>query len=153
KLGRTIKRLNASAFARLVSGHTAKDGTGSLPLLPRSEQSRYHGYSAHSYRHFCYQAMQRAGARARRDQDHSYSEYSTSDFARAVVGHDLIRGVGDVYRDIARQQQHLSRIAIGYAWREIRHQPSNFVPDPGAIEEACAMVELLAVALDEFRRD
>jgi integrase len=135
-----IRRLNASAFARLVSGHAAKDGTGSLPLLPRGED-RYAGYSAHSYRHCCYQTMRRAGAQAKLAQPHSYGDQTPDDFARAVVGHDLIRGVGDVYRDL--DQAHLSRVAIALAWHELRHRPVVLGHDTIAINDACERVEQL----------
>jgi hypothetical protein len=48
KPGLPVKRINASAFSRTISGHAAKDGTGSLPLLRRGAD-RYHGYNPHSY--------------------------------------------------------------------------------------------------------
>jgi hypothetical protein len=147
KPGRPIRRLNASAFGRSISGHAANDGTGSLPLLQRGED-RYHKYNPHSYRHTCYQAMRRAGAQAKMEGPHRFSEQTSDDFARAVVGHDLIRGVGDVYRDL--DQPHLARVAIGYAWTELRHQPQRLGPSPAAIDQACERVELLADALSEF---
>jgi hypothetical protein len=149
KPGKSTSRLNASAFARLVSGHEANDGTGSTPLIRRGEDT-YHGYNPHSYRHSCYAAMRRAGARAKQFQTTLYAEQTADDFARAVVGHDLVRGTGDIYRDIAKQQQHLARIAIEYAWEELRHQPSILGPDPDAIDEASDRVELLAEGLHDL---
>jgi integrase len=145
-----IRRLNASAFARLVSGHAAKDGTGSLPLLRRGED-RYHGYNAHSFRHCCYQTMRRAGSQAKLEQPHRYGEQTPDDFARAVVGHDLIRGVGDVYRDL--DQPHLSRIAVGFAWEELRERPVRRALDPTAIIHACARVEQLDDALAGYANE
>ena len=150
KVRRPILRLNASAFARLVSGHQANDGTGSLPLIRRGED-RYIGYNAHSYRHTCYSLMRRAGARAKRMQAAEYVVQTADDFARSVVGHDLVRGMGDVYRDIEGQQQHLARVAIGYAWDDLRHHPDAFGPDPEAINAACERVEFLTSELDELR--
>jgi integrase len=140
KPGRPIQRLNASAFARLISGHAAKDGTGSLPLLPRGND-RYQGYNAHSFRHSCYRTMRRAGAEAKLRATHRYGEQTPDDFARAVVGHDLIRGVGDVYRDL--DQSHLSRVAICLAWEELRDRPKRLALDPAAIDDACDRVEQL----------
>ena len=145
-----ILRLNASAFARLISGHAARDGTGSTPLLPR-EQASYHGYNPHAFRHCCYQTMRRAGARAKLTESDSYLEQTSDDFARAVVGHDLIRTVGDVYRDL--DQPHLARVAIGYAWLDLRHHEPRVGSSPAAINDGCARVELLTEALAAYARE
>ncbi len=150
KPDQSILRLNASAFARLISGHAAPDGTGSIPLLARG-QERYHGYNPHAYRHCAYQMMRRAGALAKLEEPHSYLEQTSDDFARAVVGHDLIRSVGDVYRDLS--QPHLARIAIGYAWNELRYHEPRLGPSPAAIDDACGRVELLIDTLEASARE
>jgi integrase len=147
KPSQPIKRLNASAFARLVSGHAAKDGTGATPLLQRGD-SPYYGYNPHSYRHTCYRTMRRAGAQALLAQAQLYLGHTPDDFARAVVGHDLIRSVGDLYRDL--DQQHLARVAIEYGWEELRRKPIRCGPDPAAIDEASQVLELLNNALGEL---
>jgi hypothetical protein len=84
-------------------------------------------------------------------QPAEYVVQTADDFARSVVGHDLVRGIGDVYRDIEGQQQHLARVAIGYAWEELRHNPDAFGPDPDAINAACERVEFLTGELDQLR--
>jgi integrase len=150
KPGQPIARINASAFERAIGGHAAKDGTGSLPLLPRGDD-RYHGFNPHSYRHSCYQAAKRAGAQAKLEQPHGYAHIGPDDFARAVVGHDLIRGVGDFYRDL--DQQHLARVAIEIAWRELRDQPIEYGPDPDAINEVSSRLELLAATITELEAE
>jgi hypothetical protein len=150
KPGQPIRRLNASAFARLVSGHTATDGTGSTPLLARGEDPR-HGYNPHAYRHCAYQTMRRAGAQAKLEQPNAYLERGSDDFARAVVGHDLIRNLGDRYRDL--DQQHLARVAIGYAWNDLRWRQPLHGPDPAAITDACERVELLRATGAELGAD
>ena len=147
KQGQPILRLNASAFARTISGHQATDGTGSTPLLQRGEDP-YIGYNPHAYRHTAYQIARRAGAQAKLEDPHSYAHVSPDDFAAAVVGHDLVRSVGDIYRDL--NPEHLARIAIGYAWSDLRVQPTQLGPDLAAIEEACERVELLNAALAEL---
>jgi integrase len=150
KPGEPIWRLNASAFARSISGHQARDGSGATPLLVRTSNGE-HGYNPHSYRHCAFQVMRRAGVEAKREQPDSYGHVGADDFARAVVGHDLIRSVGDVYRDL--NQQHLARIAIEYAWNDLRAQPGLLGPDPARIIEVCARVELLAVTLGTLAAD
>ena len=150
KPGQPITRINASAFERAIGGHAAKDGTGSLPLLPRGDD-RYHGFNPHSYRHTCYQAAKRAGAQAKLEQPHSYAHIGPDDFARAVVGHDLIRGVGDFYRDL--DQEHLARVAIEIAWTELRDHPIERGPDPDAINDASGRLELLSAATDELEAE
>jgi hypothetical protein len=92
--------------------------------------------------------MRRAGAQAKLTQPHSYGDQTPDDFARAVVGHDLIRGVGDVYRDL--NQPHLSRTAIDLAWRELREQPVALGLNPAAIGDACERVEYLSDARSEY---
>lgn len=54
--------------------------------------------------------------------------------------------MGDIYRDL--DQEHLARVAIEYAWRDLRRQPVLEAPDPVAINEACDRVELLIESLD-----
>jgi integrase len=150
KPGKLIKRINASAFSRIASGHAAKDGTGSLALLPRNGDP-YEGYNPHAFRHTCFQTMRRAGAQALLEQSQLYLGHSPDDFARAVVGHDLVRSVGDLYRDL--DQQHLARIAIDYGWTELRRTPTRLGLDPAAIEEACEPLELLNDALRQLATD
>ena len=95
--------------------------------------------------------MRRAGALAKLEEPHSYLEQTSSALARAVVGHDLIRSVGDVYRDLS--QPHLARIAIGYAWNELRYHEPRLGPSPPAIDDACGRVELLIDTLEASARE
>jgi hypothetical protein len=95
----------------------------------------------------CYAVMRRGGAQAKLVQADAYLVQTADDFARAVVGHDLVRGVGDVYRDIERQQPHLARVAIAYAWEDLRRQPETIGPNPEAINDACERVEFLTSEL------
>lgn len=150
KPGKPICRINASAFARSISGHAAKDGTGVVPLLQRGEE-RFHGYNPHGYRHTCYQAARQAGALAKLERPHEFAHVTPDDFARAVVGHDLIRGVGDFYRDL--DQQHLARVAIEYLWPQLREQPVQLGLDPDAINDACSRVETLISARNELESE
>ena len=149
KLGQAMSRISGSGFERLISGHAAKDGTGSTPLLSRGE-NRFQGYNPHSFRHTCYQAARRAGAQAKLEQPHAYGHVVPDDFARAVVGHDLIRSVGDFYRDL--DQQHLARVAIEYVWSELWHQPARQGLDPQAIKRAKDELELVSAAKKECAR-
>jgi hypothetical protein len=148
KTGQPISRINGSAFARMISGHAAPDGTGSWPLVPRGDDP-YIGYNPHSFRHAAYQIARKAGALALLESPLTYAHLAPDDFARAVVGHGLIRGTGDFYRDL--DQQVLSRIAVEYAWRELRSLPMPHGLDPAAIEEACERIETLGAALDGCR--
>jgi hypothetical protein len=148
--GAELKRLNESAFGRSIAGYAAKDGTGSLPLLPRKDD-RYHGFNPHAYRHTAYQVARRAGAYAKLEEPHQYAEVTADDFARAVVGYELVRGVGDVYRDL--KQEHLARVAIERAWLELRARPVVHGPDPEAITDAAEIVELRLRALRELAEE
>jgi hypothetical protein len=150
KPGVPTGRINASAFARAIAGHAATDGTGSRPLLPRGENP-YIGYNPHAFRHSAYQIARRAGAQALLENPQVYAHLSPDDFARAVVGHGLIRGTGDFYRDL--DQPLLARIAVEYAWRELRSLPTPHELDPDAISEACARLEIVGAALDERRSE
>src|SRR5262249_4894128 len=129
-------------------GHDANDGTGSTPLIPRGDNA-YLGYNPHSYRHTAFQFACRAGVTAKREHPESYSHFSPHDFARAVVGHDLVRSVGDVYRDL--NQEHLARVAIDYAWVDLRFKPVLIGPDPQAIEDASGRLELLMDMMSSLR--
>jgi integrase len=144
--GRPIMRLNDSAFARMISGHTAPDGTGSRPLVPRGDNP-YIGFNAHAYRHSAYQIARRAGAQVLLENPLAYAHLTPDDFARAVVGHGLIRSTGDIYRDL--DQQVLARLAVERAWSEIRSRPTPSALDPAAITDACTRIEILWAALSE----
>jgi integrase len=146
KPGEMVARINASAFARMIGGHAATDGTGSRPLLSRGDNP-YIGYNPHAFRHSAYQMARRAGAQALLENPLAYAHLSPDDFARAVVGHGLIRGTGDFYRDL--DQEVLARIAVDQAWQALRLLPTPSGLDVAAIHEACTRLEILGAALDE----
>jgi hypothetical protein len=143
-------RINASAFARMIAGHAASDGTGSWPLLPRGENP-YLGYNPHAFRHSAYQLARRAGAQAILENRLAYAHLAPDDFARAVVGHGLIRGTGDFYRDL--NQQLLSRVAVEYAWRELRSLPRPHGLDTRRINGTSSRIDVLGEALAERSRE
>src|SRR6185295_20373932 len=50
-------------------------------------------------------------------------------------------------------QPHLSRIAIAFAWEELRERPLRLGPSPTAINNACERVEHLDHALADYARE
>lgn len=139
--GRTTLPLTTSGIYCLIAGRPNRLGSGSLAILPRGENP-YVGYHPHAFRHTAYQGALQAGARVRAKRPEEFGHFQNEDFAAAVVGHELVRTVGHVYRDADRER--LARAAIEEAWPVLWNGGVlRSGPDPTAIRIARAHLETL----------
>lgn len=143
-----LKPLGKVGFYSAVAGHPNRDGTGSYALMARGDDL-YVGWHPHAFRRTAYKAAVQAGTRVKMNRPHEFEHVQPKDFASAVVGHALVRDVGDVYRDL--NEHHLARAAVEEAWSVLWDDGVlRRGPDPAAIKRHREEVELFTAGIAHY---
>jgi hypothetical protein len=136
--------LTPNAIYALIAGRENSSGSGSLALLPFSDDNPYLGWWPHSFRHTAYGLAERAGALAKLEEPIQLAGNQPSDFATAICGHLFERSVRNTYRDV--EVHRLARAAAERGWELLRDAGVRKGLDPAAIEGAREALERLTTA-------
>jgi hypothetical protein len=154
KPGRPNQPLTEHGFFTAVAGARQPGGTGSRPLLPMGDDP-YLGWRVHAYRHTAYQAATQAAANLQHEDSTFFPHIHPQEFAKAIVGHHLVRDVGAIYRDLDRQL--LSRAVVDEMWRVLYDDGvRRRGPDPNRVRRAREQrdaLQLTITALGHHIRD
>jgi integrase len=114
KPGRPNTHMTTHGFYNAIAGARQAGGTGSYALLPL-DGDPFIGYRPHAFRHTAKQLIMDAASRLQRADPGFYPHVHPDEFAKAVLGHELITTVSAVYRDL--DQATLAKAVINEAWR------------------------------------
>ncbi len=142
--------MDSTGMHTFIAGKPNGNGSGSLALLPRNG-NRYVGWHPHALRHTAFQGARRAGTLVKANSPHEFATVEPDDFARAVVGHKLIRSPSDRYRDL--DQQRLARAAVEEAWLFLWGGGTRRGPDLEAVWRTGTVVREIEAALQGQMRE
>lgn len=137
--------LDATGMYTFIAGKPNGAGSGSRALLPKNGDP-FIGWHPHAFRHTAYVAARRAAKTVKAASPEMHERDDAPDFARAVVGHALVRTPDDVYRDL--DQHRLARAAIEEAWRHLWGGGTRRGPDVEAVWSTRTRVEELTAELE-----
>ena len=145
KPGIALTYLSQPGFYCAIAGRQYEDGSGQRALVPLNGDA-YVGYRAHGLRHSSEQLVQRAAVELKAANPGRFDHYTPDDFARALLGHALVRTVSDVYRDVDRAK--LSYQVVDKAWQILWGEGTAWLGiDPYAVKNTRERVETLRAAL------